>query len=86
MHTAEIHLLITDIILPEMNGRELGENLISIYPDLKVLFMSGYTSDVITRQGVLVEDIHFIQKPFSKVTLAVKVREVLGNKKISDYH
>jgi PAS domain S-box-containing protein len=80
MHSAEIHLLITDIILPEMNGRELGENLISIHPDLKVLFMSGYTGDVITRQGVLVEGINFIQKPFLKETLAAKVREVLGNK------
>jgi len=79
-HAAEIHLLMTDLILPEMNGRELGENLVSFYPGLKVLFMSGYTGDVITRQGVMVEGIHFVQKPFSKETLAFKVREVLDNK------
>jgi two-component system, cell cycle sensor histidine kinase and response regulator CckA len=78
-HTTEIHLLVTDMILPEMNGRELGDTLISMYPDLKILFMSGYTGDIITRQGVIVEGINFIQKPFSKEALAVKVREVLGN-------
>jgi two-component system, cell cycle sensor histidine kinase and response regulator CckA len=79
-HAAEINLLITDVILPEMNGRELGENIISFCPGLKILFMSGYTSDVITRQGVLVEGINFIQKPFSKETLAAKVRDVLDGR------
>ncbi|MDP3481162.1 MAG: response regulator, partial [Desulfoprunum sp.] len=79
-HAAVINLLITDVILPEMSGLELGEKLIPFYPGLKVLFMSGYTGDVITRQGVLVEGINFIQKPFTKGTLAAKVREVLDNK------
>ncbi len=79
-HAAEIHLLITDVILPEMNGPELGKTLISFSPSLKVLFMSGYTGDVIARQGVLVDGINFIQKPFSKEILAAKVRDVLdGN-------
>ncbi len=79
-HVSEIHMLITDVILPEMNGRQLGETLLSICPGLKVLFMSGYTGDVISRQGVLVEDINFIQKPFAKEALAARIREVLDNK------
>ncbi len=78
-HAADIHLLITDVILPEMNGRQLGETLISLCPGLKVLFMSGYTGDVIARQGVLVEGVNFIQKPFSIETLAAKIRDVLDS-------
>ncbi|HBG18653.1 MAG TPA: hypothetical protein DDY32_05090 [Desulfobulbaceae bacterium] len=79
-HGAEIQLLITDVILPEMNGRELGQILTSLLPALKVLFISGYTGDVIARQGVLVDGINFIQKPFSKETLATKVRSLLDRK------
>ena len=79
-HAVKIHLLLTDVILSEMNGRELWQLLTSFYPDLKVLFMSGYTSDVIARQGVLAEWINFVQKPFSKETLATKVRQVLDSK------
>jgi PAS domain S-box-containing protein len=79
-HEAEIHLLLTDVILPEMNGRELGQILTSNCPGLKVLFMSGYTGDVIARQGVLAEDIDFMQKPFSKETLATKVRHALDGR------
>ncbi len=78
-YPAAIHLFLTDVILPEMNGRELGNALISFYPELKVLFMSGYTGDIIARQGVLVEGVNFIQKPFSKKTLAAKVRDVLDS-------
>jgi len=80
-HGAQIHLLVTDVILPEMNGRELGQTLTSLLPALKVLFISGYTGDVIARQGVLVNGINFIQKPYSKETLATKVRSVLDKNK-----
>ncbi len=76
-HAGEIHLLMTDVVMPEMNGRDLAKKLLSLYPDLKRLFMSGYTADVIAHQGVLDEGIHFIRKPFSKNELAVKIREVL---------
>ena len=76
-HTGEIHLLMTDVVMPEMNGRELAKNLLSLYPNLKRLFMSGYTADVIAHHGVLDEGVQFIQKPFSVQKLAVKVREVL---------
>ncbi len=73
----EIQLLIVDIIMPEMNGRNLAERLLSIYPRMKILFMSGYTADMIVDQGVLDEDVNFIQKPFSLEELAVKVRDAL---------
>jgi len=72
-----IHLLITDVVMPEMNGRELATNLMAMYPHLKCLFMSGYTSDVITHHGVIDEGVYFIQKPFPLPALATKVRDVL---------
>ena len=73
----KIHLLITDVVMPEMNGRDLADQLHTLYPDIKVLFMSGYTADVIAHRGVLDESVHFIQKPFTKRDLAFKAREVL---------
>ncbi|MCK5350686.1 MAG: response regulator, partial [Desulfobacula sp.] len=76
-HTGEIHLLITDVIMPEMNGLELSEQLKSLYPDLKCMFMSGYTANAIAQHGVLDEGVHFLQKPFSRSDLAKKVRKVL---------
>jgi len=72
-----IHLLITDVVMPEMNGRDLAKNILSIYPDIKRLFMSGYTADVISRHGVLDAGVHFIQKPFSKHELLLKLKEAL---------
>jgi PAS domain S-box-containing protein len=76
-HDGEIHLLITDVVMPEMNGRELAERLQSITPGIKILFMSGYTATVIAHRGVLDEGMNFIKKPFSKMDLAVKVGEAL---------
>ncbi len=76
----EIQLLMTDVIMPEMNGRDLAKNLLSIYPHMKRLFMSGYTADVIAHHGVLDDGVHFIQKPFSLSNMASKVREVLDGK------
>ncbi|MGB3221403.1 MAG: response regulator [Desulforhopalus sp.] len=73
----EIHLLITDVVMPEMNGRDLAEKLEPIVPNLKCLFMSGYTADVIAHHSVLDEGVHFIQKPFSLKDLTAKVRETL---------
>jgi PAS domain S-box-containing protein len=73
----EIHLLITDVVMPEMNGRDLAKNLLSLYPDMKRVFMSGYTANVIAHHGVLDEGVHFIQKPFSSKDLADKIREAL---------
>ena len=76
-HAGEIHLLMTDVVMPEMNGRDLARNLLSLYPDLKRLFMSGYTADVIADHGVLDEEVQFIQKPFTMQDLAAKIRKVL---------
>lgn len=78
-HSEEISLLITDVIMPEMNGRDLADSLKSFQFRLKSLFMSGYTADIIAHHGVLDEGVQFIQKPFSSKELAVKVREILDN-------
>jgi CheY-like chemotaxis protein len=78
-HTGVIHLLMTDVVMPEMNGRDLAKNMLSIYPGMKRLFMSGYTADVIAHHGVLDEGVHFIQKPFNMKVLAEKLREVLDS-------
>lgn len=79
-HADEIHLLLTDVVMPEMNGRDLAKRILSYHPNLKRLFMSGYTSDVIAHHGVLDAGVNFIQKPFSKNELCTKVREVLDDK------
>jgi len=79
-HAREIHLVITDVVMPEMNGRVLAERLQALHPTMKILFMSGYTADVIAHRGVLDEGVNFIQKPFSMKELAVKVREALSEK------
>jgi PAS domain S-box-containing protein len=76
-HGAPIHLLITDVVMPEMNGRRLAEAVESICPEIKVLYMSGYTADVIANHGVLDKGLHFIEKPFSIRDLAAKIRHVL---------
>ncbi len=73
-----IDLLLTDVVMPDLNGKELSEKIMSIKPGLKCLYMSGYTADVIARQGVLEHGVHLIQKPFSLSSLAVKVRATLG--------
>jgi PAS domain S-box-containing protein len=78
-HEGPIHLVLTDVIMTGMNGRELHVRLNAERPGIKALYMSGYTSDVIGHHGVLDEGVHFIQKPFSLQSLASKVRDVLDN-------
>ncbi|RJP74686.1 MAG: PAS domain S-box protein [Desulfobacteraceae bacterium] len=73
----DIHLLMTDVVMPEMNGKDLAGKLLSMVPDLKCLFMSGYTADVIAHHGVLDGDVHYIQKPFILRDLAAAVRKAL---------
>jgi PAS domain S-box-containing protein len=75
-----IHLLITDVVMPGMSGRDLWQRLSPTRPSLKCLFMSGYTADIIGRQGVLDEKVHFLGKPFSVEALAAKTREALDGK------
>jgi two-component system cell cycle sensor histidine kinase/response regulator CckA len=76
-HSGAIDLLMTDVIMPEMNGRDLAERLMVEKPGIKCLFMSGYTANVIAHHGVLNEGVHFIQKPFSMKDLGAKVRNAL---------
>jgi YesN/AraC family two-component response regulator len=76
-HADKIHLLMTDVVMPGMNGRDLARRLTALYPDIKLLFMSGYTANVIAHQGVLDEGVAFLQKPFSMKDLADKLRGVL---------
>jgi PAS domain S-box-containing protein len=73
-----IHVLITDVVMPQMNGRQLAERLIALRPTLKCLYMSGYTADVMGHRGILEDEMDFIPKPFSLMVLAEKVREVLN--------
>lgn len=76
-YSGKIDLLVTDVVMPEMNGRDLAQNLRRYCPNLKYLFMSGYTANVIAHHGVLDKGINFIQKPFSEESLGSKVREAL---------
>ncbi|MFN2358767.1 MAG: ATP-binding protein [Desulfotignum sp.] len=78
-HAGKIHLVITDVVMPGMNGRDLAAQLTQLYPDLKVLFMSGYTANVIAHHGVLDPGVHFMQKPFSMDDIAAKVQEVMND-------
>jgi two-component system sensor histidine kinase EvgS len=73
----DINLLITDVVMPGMNGRDLARALHTIHPEIKTLFMSGYTADVIAHRGVLEEEVQFIQKPFTIKDFSAKVRETL---------
>ena len=76
-HRGKIHLLLTDVEMPKMSGRELTERIRLQRPDLRILYMSGYTDDAILRHGVREDGIPFLQKPFTTEALARKVREVL---------
>ena len=85
-HAGTLHLLMTDVIMPEMNGGELAQRLMINHPAMKILFMSGYTSDIIGHHGVLDNDVNFIQKPFSMRDLAAKVRGILDKTKKGEFH
>jgi two-component system cell cycle sensor histidine kinase/response regulator CckA len=80
--TGRIHLLLTDVVMPEMNGRELADELQTQHPEIKILFMSGYTSNVIAHQGVLDAGVDFIQKPLILKELALKIRAILDSVRI----
>ena len=78
-HHHPIDLMVTDVVMPQMSGRELAFQLASSRPDMKVLYMSGHTADAISQHGVLDDGLPFLEKPFTPVQLAAKIRQVLGD-------
>jgi two-component system cell cycle sensor histidine kinase/response regulator CckA len=76
-HDGAVHLLLTDVVMPQMSGPRLGEEVIKMCPDIGILYMSGYTDNVIMHHGVLKAEVPFLQKPFSPDALVLKVRETL---------
>ncbi len=80
-HNGKIDVLITDVVMPEMNGRDLARTLLSLFPNLKRLFMSGHTADVLAHHGMLDEGVHFIQKPFTRKALIDKIIDALEVRK-----
>ncbi|MFZ2658518.1 MAG: transporter substrate-binding domain-containing protein [Victivallales bacterium] len=77
-YKGEIHLLMTDVVMPEMSGRDLKEKIYAMRPGIKCLFMSGYTADIMSHDGVLDEGIYFLEKPFTSEALSAKLRETLA--------
>jgi len=81
--TEPIHLLLTDVVMPEISGKEVADRVTELLPGLRVLFMSGYTDEAIVHHGVLDTNIEFIQKPFTPAALVRKVREVLDSELVT---
>ncbi len=78
-YQSEIDLLVTDVVMPNMNGRVLRDKVQSVRPAIKTVFISGYTADVIARRGVMEENVILLQKPFTPEDLARRIREVLNS-------
>ena len=76
-HPETIHLLLTDVVMPNMSGKELSEKIGMFHSETTICFMSGYTDDAVLRHGILNESVHFIQKPFTPHSLAKKIRKIL---------
>jgi CheY-like chemotaxis protein len=76
-HTGTIHLLVSDVVMPEMGGRQLVERIAAMKPGIKMLYLSGYTAEAVVRSGILASEVAFLQKPFTPSMLVRKVRDVL---------
>jgi two-component system, cell cycle sensor histidine kinase and response regulator CckA len=84
-HSSKIDLLVSDVVMPKLSGRELWNDLRKRLRGLKVLFISGYTDDSVVRHGVIDGDVAFLQKPFTMRALAAKIREVLDADEVNEY-
>jgi two-component system, cell cycle sensor histidine kinase and response regulator CckA len=82
VYTGEIDLLLADVVMPGMSGRDLADNLRALRPRLSVLFMSGYTDDIVVRQGVQRAEVPFLAKPFAPLELLRAVRPVLDGRRV----
>jgi CheY-like chemotaxis protein len=78
MHPAAIHLLVTDVVMPKMGGRAVAAKMAELHPNIRLLFISGYTDDAVVRHGVLEAGVNFLQKPYTPSVLSQKVREILN--------
>ena len=78
-HPGNIDVLLTDVIMPQMLGKEAASRIRALHPAAKVLFMSGYTQGVLGTRGVLAADVNLIEKPFSEASLLIKLREILAS-------
>ena len=83
MHAGTIHLLMTDVVMPGISGRELADRAKYIRPDMKILYMSGYTDQAVVHHGILESDAVLLQKPFTLSTLSAKLREILSGESVS---
>jgi len=82
-HSGPIHLLLTDVVMPGLSGRSLAESLVVARPEIKILYMSGYTADIITQRGILEPEVALLEKPFTKEALLRKVRKVLDGERFA---
>jgi DNA-binding NtrC family response regulator len=76
-YTQPIHMLLTDVVMPQMSGKVLADRTSALHPETRVLYMSGYTDDAVVRHGILEAKAFFLQKPFTPSALVQEVREVL---------
>jgi two-component system, cell cycle sensor histidine kinase and response regulator CckA len=81
-HVSPIHLLLTDVVMPEMSGKTLADEVSRIHPETRILYMSGYTANAIVHHGVLDEGVNLLSKPFSRASLTKKIREVLSYSRV----
>lgn len=82
MFSGDIHLLLTDVVMPQMNGPDLAHFLQALRPEMKVLYMSGYTNGALKEKAILTKDVEFIQKPFSRISLGRRIREIFDNQSL----